>query len=137
MDEKLFHDWCIVKQSLHQTKNAPFFQNREIWFCHIGCNVGYEQDGKGREWLRPVLVVKKFNTHTFLGIPMTSKVKKGRHYFYFPFDDREVTAILSQIRLIDSKRLKRKIGEVDKATFRQICRKCHVLFFRQEETRGN
>jgi mRNA interferase MazF len=135
MHGKNFQDWFTLKEKLHDGKRVPFFQNQEIWFCHLGCNVGHEQDGKGREWLRPVLILQKFNQHTFLGIPMTNKVKKGRHYFYFTFGDREITAILSQVRLIDSKRLKRKIGEVDKMNFKKLNRKCQRLFFRQEEIR--
>ncbi|MAE68555.1 hypothetical protein CL635_01975 [bacterium] len=134
-DRKNFQGWFRQKESLHHSEHIPFFQCREMWFCHIGCNVGHEQDGKGKEWLRPVLILQKFNKHTFLGIPMTSKVKKGRHYFYFTFDGREITAILSQVRLIDSKRLKRKIGEVDPATFKKLIRKSQRLFFRQEEIR--
>ena len=135
MHEKNFQDWFTLKKQINDGKRIPFFQSQEIWFCHLGCNVGHEQDGKGKEWLRPVLILQKFNQYTFLGIPMTSKVKKGRHYFYFPFENREITAILSQVRLIDSKRLKRKIGEVDKANFKKLSRKCQRLFFRQEEIR--
>ena len=37
------------------------FSEREVWFLKIGVNVGYEQDGNGKEYLRPAIILKKFN----------------------------------------------------------------------------
>ena len=55
----------------------------------MGLNIGYEQDGKGEDFLRPVLILKKFNKRVFLGIPLT-KIKKDSH-FYHNFEFKEMT----------------------------------------------
>ena len=52
------------------------FKNREVWWCSLGENIGYEQDGKGENFERPILILRKFNKHIFLGIPLTTKKQK-------------------------------------------------------------
>ncbi len=113
---------------LQSKKNMPYFHERELWICHIGSNVGFEQDGKGSEFVRPILIFKKFNKTLFLGMPLTSTTKRDRHYFTFQFDDRESTVILSQVRVFDVRRLKRKMGEMNADDFKKLKRKCRSLF---------
>ncbi|MFH0845890.1 MAG: type II toxin-antitoxin system PemK/MazF family toxin [Patescibacteria group bacterium] len=86
----------------------------------MGLNVGYEQDGNGEEYLRPAVVLKKFNKKIFLGIPLT-KIKKDLPFYYnFEFKKINSSAILSQIRLFDSKRLKFRYGKLSKSDFDKI-----------------
>ncbi|MBN2094093.1 MAG: type II toxin-antitoxin system PemK/MazF family toxin [Candidatus Zambryskibacteria bacterium] len=121
---KDFKKWHKEKNYLHEEKVRPFFHEKEIWFTSLGLNIGFEQDGRGENFLRPIIIVKKFNNEVLWGIPLTKNKKKGRHYFSLKFDDdKESTAILSQIRLIDSKRLQYKIGEVKNKDFLEIKRK--------------
>jgi len=84
--------------------------------------VGFEQDGAGENYLRPVLIVKKFNNEIFWGIPLTKSVKdepKDKRYYYsLSFAENVISlAILSQIRLIDAKRLKYKLGDMEEKEF--------------------
>lgn len=106
-----------------------FFQEREIWFCSLGVNVGYEQDGSGEEFLRPVIIVKKFNNEIFFAVPLTRGKKKDRpFYFKFSFRARiQSIAILSQMRLIDAKRLRYKVGTVSEADFKALKSKIRRL----------
>lgn len=53
-----FSAWLRVQQRL-QHRSAVKFNEREVWWCAIGVNVGYEIDGKGKDFARPVLVLKK------------------------------------------------------------------------------
>lgn len=104
-----------------EDKTIPYFQEREIWYCTMGCNVGYEQDGKGIEFWRPVLIVKKYNKYLFTGIPLTSK--KKNFPFYFPLgmiDGHDAMAILSQTKAYSSKRLVNKIGMLNTDTYTDI-----------------
>lgn len=106
MSEKDFTDWHQIKNIIDKEKERPYFHEREIWFCGLGSNIGFEQDGKGKDYLRPVVIIKKFNNDVCLVIPLTTTQKKGIHYFSFVMNGAVLnTAILSQIRLIDSKRL--------------------------------
>lgn len=115
--KKDFQKWHTKKEFLQDEKARPFFHKREVWFCSLGENVGFEQDGRGEEFLRPVVVVKKFNQEVCWGIPLTRNQKKGPYYFSFQLNDEKSTAILSQIRLIDSKRLQYKLGDLSESDF--------------------
>src|SRR6266566_1019469 len=44
---KDFAKWHTRKSEIDQREPRVFFHEREIWFCHLGANVGFEQDGKG------------------------------------------------------------------------------------------
>ncbi len=117
---KDFDSWHPLKKTInaHNSEDVPYFHEREIWFCYIGCNIGSEEDGKGVRYLRPVLIIKKFSKKLFIGIPLTTQVKKLE--FYFPIgtiECKENVAMLNQIKPFSSKRLINKIGTLDHATF--------------------
>jgi mRNA-degrading endonuclease toxin of MazEF toxin-antitoxin module len=89
-----------------------------LWWCSLGLNVGFEQDGSGKKYDRPVLILKGFSKETCLVIPLTTSVQ---HHPLRPsigiVEGKEAHALLSQIRIIDTKRLIRKIGFLDKEMF--------------------
>ena len=117
---KNFDTWNKVKKDVEKSKNI-YFHEREIFYAHIGENVGYEQSGKGDDFVRPVLIYKKFNKNVFLGIPLSTTTNRGKYYFEFDFrEDKQSVAILSQIKLIDSKRLDRKIGKINEDDFNKL-----------------
>lgn len=128
--EKDFQNWHTEKSLIHKQKIRPFFHEREIWFATLGMNVGFEQDGKHEKFLRPVIILKKFNNQVCWAIPTTKKSKKGIHYFSFEYQKGDsTTAILSQLRLIDSKRLDYKIGTMKENDFVEM-KKCLTTFLR-------
>jgi mRNA-degrading endonuclease toxin of MazEF toxin-antitoxin module len=122
-----FELWSNKKCKIDQSKKRVFFHEREIWFTSFGQNIGFEQNGKGVEFLRPILVIKKFNNDLLWCLPLTRSEKKGRYYFAFILNGRMSIAILSQIRLVDSKRLQYKIGKIDRDIFAQIKEKLKLL----------
>lgn len=86
----------------------------------MGMNIGHEVDGKSELFSRPVLVVRKFNSHIFLGVPLTTKIKQNPYYHPTCFRDRDQCVMLSQIRLWESRRLTRKIGQLPKNQFEEV-----------------
>ncbi len=119
--KKDFDSWNLKKQEINDKVNAPFYHEREVWWCALGINVGFEQDGTGKNYDRPVLVVRGFNPHVFFGVALTGKKKQGK--FYLPLGEiegREASVILSQVRLIDSKRLVRKMATLDEGLFEKV-----------------
>lgn len=124
---KNFIDWHKIKRRVEKKENRVYFQPRDIFFCSIGENVGFEQDGRGKEFLRPVVVVKKFNNEVFLGIPLTRTEKKGKYYFVFNLNNPKSVAILSQIRLFDAKRIKYKVGMINEKDFSVLKEKVKQL----------
>ena len=121
--EKDFDKWNIKKKVIN-TKDISdvFFKEKEVWWCHLGLNVGFEQDGKNEEFRRPVLIFKKFNAETFWAISLTSQNKTGKYYFSFEVLESKIknTANLSQIKLIDSKRLIDKMGYMKEEDYIEI-----------------
>ena len=119
---KDFQNWHRIKKELHETdKSKLFFNEREVWWCHLGVNIGYEQDGRGNDYQRPVVILKQFNLDVCVVVPLTTTDKTGK--FYFPIgliDGREAKAVLSQIRLIDRKRLTNKIDVIDEVLFKKL-----------------
>lgn len=63
---KKFSDWLTRKSSLDARSHIPSFSEGEVFWCSLGENIGDEECGKGSEFTRPVLVLRKFNKHIFL-----------------------------------------------------------------------
>lgn len=123
-----FDKWNNQKKIIDARKNTKTIKEREVFFLQIGENVGFEQNGKGDKFLRPVLVYKKFSNHLFLGIPLTSQDKKdSRFYAEFSFKNKKSTALLSQIRLFDSKRIDYLYGRISQEQFLFIKKKLIAL----------
>ena len=117
---KQFNKWNELKQKLNKENTVPYFKEREIWWCSIGLNIGHEQDGKSTIASRPVLVIRKFNKRLFWGIPLSTKIKEGRHYYTYDFKGQKRSALLTQLRLWDANRLTEKMGQITKSQFQDI-----------------
>src|SRR3989338_1564765 len=96
--EKDFDKWNGLKKNLQKNGNRFFFHEREIWWCSVGVNLGFEQNGRSDTFERPVLILRKFNQDIFLGLPMTSALKEGPHYQKIHYEGRDYNIVLSQIR---------------------------------------
>ena len=132
--EKDYQIWTPIKKTLNNVeKPRLFFHEREIWYCHLGENIGFEQDGRGDDFLRPVVIIRKFNNEVFWGVPLTRTKKDLPFYFAFTLQtDTEVpveksTAVLSQVRLVDAKRLRRMIGYISEEDFVSLKKKLKAL----------
>lgn len=121
---KEFDKWNEVKKETEKDNVSFGFKNRDIFYIKMGQNIGYEQNGKGDSFVRPIVVLKGFNQNMFFGIPLSSQIKEGKFYFQFEFmkGDHLSTniALLSQMRLFSSKRLLNKIGVMDKNSFEEM-----------------
>jgi hypothetical protein len=133
MDE--FDKWNELKKKLCNNKVLKF-KERDIWFLHMGKNIGYEQNGKGEEFLRPVLVLRKFSNRYFLGVPLTSKEKKGSYFFNFYHKGKLQTALLNQTKVFDIKRVKYSKGLIGEDTFNKLVEAYKNLITPQKEGSG-
>lgn len=116
-----FVSWTKIKIRLHIAPDKVlYFHEREIWWASLGVNIGFEQDGKNQNFERPVLVLKKFNKSILWILPLTSKDKQGKYYHEIEYLGEKYKVILSQLRLISSKRLTRKIRRLSKFDFQVI-----------------
>lgn len=120
--KKDFDGWNSIKKKSHSLDGyMPLYHERQIRWCRIGVNIGFEQDGTGKEFSRPVLVLKAFNRNVCLVIPLTTSTKKNPyHRSLGVVDGNEAFVIISQLRLIDTKRLDQQIITLDKEIFESI-----------------
>jgi mRNA-degrading endonuclease toxin of MazEF toxin-antitoxin module len=117
---KNFTDWFDLKPQLDSITKKPLFNEREVWNCHFGVNLGYEIDEKSRNFLRPVLILKKLSKNTFIGIPLTSKRKNGTWYIDSNIKNIEGSFIIAQIKTFDSNRLNNLVEQIGKKEFTEI-----------------
>jgi len=124
-----FWFWHGIKIKTDQLEKYPHFKEGEIFYAKIGRNIGYEQYGKGDQFIRPVLVVRKFNRRMFWGVPLTRTIREGLFFHTQVFiKDVLSTALLSQMRILDAKRLVRKVGAVSENDLQIITEKIKNIF---------
>jgi len=97
---------------------------------NLGVNIDFEMDGKGKEYTRPVIVVKKYNQYSFLAIPLSTSKKINKYHIPIGMvANKEAVANVSQMRNIDSKRLVKKIGHMARELFQEIKKKAGLVNF--------
>lgn len=120
--------WNEVKKRTHNKIETAYFREREIYWANIGENVGYEQNGKGEDFMRPILVFRKYSNNLFCGIPLSTTIRNGSFFFNFQFlENKQSSALLVQAKTFDVKRLDRKIGTINKDDFNQLEQKIKNL----------
>ncbi len=122
-----FTHWIKLKIKIHNHYKEFYFRDKEIWWASLGANIGFEQNGKNESYERPVLVLRKFGKDMLWAIPLTSKNKIGPFYYDLLPIGFNSRLILSQMRLISSKRLIRKVGIVPLTSFMEIKNKVKAL----------
>ncbi|MCX6751195.1 MAG: type II toxin-antitoxin system PemK/MazF family toxin [Candidatus Nomurabacteria bacterium] len=126
---KDYFKWHAIKSDIENSGKEILFRDREIWWCSLGENVGFEQDGKNEKYERPVLVFRKFNKGMFWGLPLTSKEKNDSFHYKLTLhiknendeiEEKISMVILSQLRLLSGKRLIRRVARINENNFKEI-----------------
>ena len=86
----------------------------------MGKNIGFEQDGKGEIFSRPVLIVKRYSKNLFFGVPLSTQIKEGSFFYTFTLKNKQSNALLVQARVYDTKRLENRIGMISKDDFQTL-----------------
>lgn len=125
----LFSDWCKLKNKIHfkPLPDIPYFYEKEVWWCSLGKNIGYEEDGKNDDYSRPVVILKIFSREVLWALPLTTRDKVGKYYHQYEYGGKKYSVILSQLRLISSKRLIRKVGYMPETEFSEMKRRIKEL----------
>lgn len=119
--KKDFDGWNEQKKQVDAREDILLYHERDVRWCRLGTNIGFEQDGTGAGRARPVVVLKAFSRYACLVVPLTTSTKQNQYYVSIGrINDRPASAIISQLRLIDTKRLTVKITRLSKAKFDEI-----------------
>jgi mRNA-degrading endonuclease toxin of MazEF toxin-antitoxin module len=65
-------------------------------------------------------VLRKFNKDIVLAVPLTTRIKKNPYNVIFTHEGKEYSALISQVRFISTKRLKRRMYQMDSSIFKDI-----------------
>ena len=116
-----YDKWNEKKQYINFSRTPNIYlKEREVWWCSIGLNVGFEENGKGSRFNTPVLILKKYGPQVFIGALISNTQKTGSFYYRFLLKGRENACLLTQIRLFDARRLTQKIGTLGEEDFQNI-----------------
>jgi mRNA interferase MazF len=114
--EKNFDRWNKLKKAINASDESErvYFHERDVWWTRVGVNIGYEIDGKHKQFARPVIVLKKYNQYSFLALPLSTATRVNRWRVAIgDVAGKEAVAVLSQLRNLDSLRLYQKIDHID------------------------
>lgn len=129
--QKDFRNWHKLKTKLQEQERTEgfFFNVGDVWICSLGLNIGDEEDGKNERYERPILIIRKFNNNLFLALPITSSMKINPYYSQFEYKGVMSSVILSQIRLLDKKRLLRKVSVISDNDLQKIMKELKKIIF--------
>ena len=119
--QKDFEIWNVYKKYIDARNEDKIYHEREVWWCSLGINVGFEEDGKGIHGERPVLVIRRLNKNVCVIVPLTTSKKESLYNIFLgKVGNKESSVITSQIRLIDTRRFANRMGIIDSITFETI-----------------
>lgn len=127
-----FDNWNEVKKQSNTNERKLSIKAREIFWMKLGQNIGSEEYGKGKDFTRPVLIVRKLTHDLFIGIPTTSNTKNNDYFHPITYtlksnEIRKSSAMILQIRVFSIKRLLNRLGMIDKKQFNKIIEKSKKL----------
>jgi len=128
-----YDNWNEVKKETVKTKMRLTIKPRDIFWAKIGLNIGHEEFGKGKNFLRPVVVIRQLTSDLFIGVPTTTTKKESNDYFHniqYKTKLEETinsSAMLLQLKVFSKKRLLNKIATVNKDDFNIITKKLKRL----------
>lgn len=121
--KKDFDNWNLKKKNTNDLNPVPFSEG-EIWWCKIGVNIGSEQDGKGTNFERPILIIKKINNRIAWIVPLSSAFQSNKYRIQVSDTSQ---AVLSQFRTVDSRRFVRRIKVIDRSELERVIIKIVTL----------
>lgn len=125
----VIEDVWNVKKKCAEKEKSRLYTVREVWWCRLGINIGSEQDGHGAEFLRPTVIVRGFGASICMIIPLTTSIHQHPlRVNVGEIQGKKASAILSQIGVVDTRRLVEKIGFLDKEIFKQLRKTARSLF---------
>lgn len=125
--KKDFDHWNDKKKKLEIVQKNFLFKQGEVWWCSVGVNVAEESCGKGDFFGRPVLVFKKLSSRSYIGIPLSTKIKTGSWFADVTVQGKTVSALLYQMRMFSTNRFQRRLTTLDTVDFVKVKEKLEAL----------
>ena len=117
---KDFDKWNIIKKKTEDKDKRPKIKLGDVYWCRLGLNIGFEQDGKNDNYKRPVVVIKKYTQNVVFVLPLTTKLHNTDWYFDIYIKGESNQVILNQGKTIDTKRFEKFIVNLPENKIHQI-----------------
>jgi len=119
--EDSLSQWFDVKRRLRNTPRVePVANEWDIWWINFGENVGMEINGKNGDFSRPAVIYRKLSRQLYLVIPTTTKPKIGTWFVPIHHGDTDMWVCLHQLRAIDYRRLRTRLGSASEMEAQMI-----------------
>ena len=111
--QKDFPRWHQLKARIDTPDTQHlYYEEGQVWWMKIGHNVGSEQNGSVNTFSRPVVIVRGFSSTIFWGVPLSNTQNRSEYVEPVIVDGLERAANLSQLRVIDTRRVGTQIGSI-------------------------
>jgi len=130
---KNFQGWSKLKKILHSLPIYLQFNEGEVWWAALGANIGIEIDGKGENFDRPIVIVRKFSKDHMWVVPLTRRTiinNKVHLSLSFKIFGVPTAAMITQLQTMSQERLLRRIGILTKDQFLMICKSLITLLLK-------
>lgn len=101
--------WNAEKKRLSQRDKLPVFRVGEVWWCSLGLGLGVEVSGKGAQFRRPVIVLRKLGVSGCIVAPITTKPKTGDWFHALDWGQGPRWVMLHQMRFVSAARLSNRV----------------------------
>jgi mRNA-degrading endonuclease toxin of MazEF toxin-antitoxin module len=71
-------------------------------------------------FMRPILVLKKYNRNICLVVPLSSQIKENKYYFTLKIKQKSQSFLVSQLRTLDTKRFVKKMSQLTLQEFTEV-----------------
>ena len=103
-NENIYDIWNDQKKNIKY--KDILFREKDIQWCKLGKNIGQEQDGSGKNFSRPVLILRKLDSKTCIVLPLTTQESTGSWFYELAQEENKKSwVMLNQIRIVSSGRL--------------------------------
>jgi mRNA interferase MazF len=116
----LFDNWNEKKKEINKIDSNIYFNQWEIWWVSLWKNIKNESFWKWENYRRPVLVLKKLSSESFIAIPLSTQKKIWTWFVTYDLHWVEYTALIYQIRMLHKNRLRKKLGQLDNFDYDKI-----------------
>jgi mRNA-degrading endonuclease toxin of MazEF toxin-antitoxin module len=125
--EKDFDIWNQKKKQIEIRDKDFLFHTGEVWWCSIGLNIATESCGKGLDYQRPVLIIKKLSRTSFIGVPLSTQEKTGTWFTTITLQSEKRYVLLYQVRMFSTKRFQRRLATLDDSDMLKVKEKLKLL----------
>lgn len=125
--QKDFDNWNNKKKIIESRQDKFLFKEGDIWWCSVGINIKSESCGKGENYQRPVLIIRKLSSEVFIGIPLSTQEKIGTWFTDITILGQKRWALLYQIKMFSTNRFQRRLATLDDNDFTKVKEKLEQL----------